>query len=59
VPPLRTVVALVVTLTVFGVAAWGVVVLFRKGHTGAALLVLGGAVIVVSWLVFVMPAYWD
>lgn len=57
--PLRTVVGLAVTLTVAGFAVWGVVVLFRKGHWRAALLVLGGAVIVVSWLVFLMPAYWD
>jgi hypothetical protein len=59
VTPLRTVVTLVVTLTVLGVAVWGVAVLFSKGHRLAALLVLGGAVILVLWLVVVMPAYWD
>jgi len=66
-PPLRTIVAFAIVLTLAVLAVWAAVALPRSRSLPlsrplrAALTVIVVAVLsaAVAWLVFVLPAYWD
>jgi len=66
-PPLRSIVAIAVALALAALAIWTVLALPRSRRllltgpprTALTIFVVAVLLVMIGWLVFILPAYWD